>query len=119
MHTENSGPSRAVEIAQWEAMLRNESALLENPGRHHKTLIVHANALHRERVISSDDLSDLLEQADGALAYAIEALIDSRNGYEEALKDAEGRGLTSLFREMIALRNGDADEIAARLEEPE
>lgn len=78
MHKDNSGATSEGEIARWEAVLRDESALLENPGRHHKTLIVLANALHRERVISSDDLSDLLEQADGALAYAIEALIDSR-----------------------------------------
>jgi uncharacterized protein (TIGR02284 family) len=43
------------------------------------------------------------------------ALIDSRNGYEEALEDAEGKGLTPLFRDMIALRNRDADEIAGHL----
>ena len=32
------------------------------------------------------------------------ALIDSREGYKEALKDADPKGMTALFREMIALR---------------
>jgi uncharacterized protein (TIGR02284 family) len=32
------------------------------------------------------------------------ALIDSRNGYQEALEDAGPRGLTTLFQQMIALR---------------
>lgn len=38
------------------------------------------------------------------LAALTTALIDSRNGYYEALEDAEGRGLTKLFKEMIAMR---------------
>jgi uncharacterized protein (TIGR02284 family) len=41
--------------------------------------------------------------------------IDARHGYEEALDDAEGRGLTSLFREMIALHETNADELSAWL----
>lgn len=43
------------------------------------------------------------------------ALIDSRNGYDEALKDAEGKGLTPLFQEMIALRTQHATELSALL----
>jgi uncharacterized protein (TIGR02284 family) len=43
------------------------------------------------------------------------ALVDSRNGYEEALEDAEGKGLTPLFRDMIALRNKHAAELAEHL----
>lgn len=42
-------------------------------------------------------------------------LIDSKNGYDEALKDAEGRGLTQLFRDMIELRERDSAEIAGML----
>jgi uncharacterized protein (TIGR02284 family) len=42
-------------------------------------------------------------------------VIDARNGYEEALKDAEGKGLTSLFQEMIALHQSHADALAADL----
>lgn len=72
--------SRTNAIAQWEILLRDETALLENPGRHHKALLMQAHALHRDQIINGDDLSDLLEQADGALAYAVEALIDCHNG---------------------------------------
>ena len=67
-------------IVQWETMLRDEAALLEHPGAHHKALLVRAYALHRDQVIDHDDLSDLLEQADGALAYAVEALFDCHSG---------------------------------------
>ncbi len=42
-------------------------------------------------------------------------LIDSRNGYDEALRDADGGGLTPLFREMIALREAHHHEIDAHL----
>ncbi|NWD54290.1 hypothetical protein HX878_05985 [Pseudomonas veronii] len=72
--------SKQSAITQWEAMLRDDVALLENPGIRHKTLITQAHALHRDKVIDRDDLSDLLEQADGALAYAVEALIDREIG---------------------------------------
>jgi uncharacterized protein (TIGR02284 family) len=54
---------------------------------------------------------DALEQLKSLHTHAI----DARNGYEEALKDAEGQGLTSLFREMIALHEGNADELSACL----
>lgn len=42
-------------------------------------------------------------------------VVDARKGYEEALKDAEGKGLTPLFREMIALHQSHADALAADL----
>lgn len=76
MHTEDIETAKEKELARWEAILRDEAELLQNPGHHHKALIVKANTLHREQMINSDELSDLLEQADGALAYAVEALID-------------------------------------------
>jgi uncharacterized protein (TIGR02284 family) len=41
--------------------------------------------------------------------------IDARNGYEEALEDAKGRGMTPLFRDMIALHSSNADELSAEL----
>lgn len=66
----------ATAVAQWHALLRDEAALLKHPGSHHKALLAQAYALHRDQVIDRDDLSDLLEQADGALAYAVEALFD-------------------------------------------
>lgn len=42
-------------------------------------------------------------------------VVDARNGYEEALKDADGKGLTPLFRDMIALHQSHADALAADL----
>jgi uncharacterized protein (TIGR02284 family) len=39
-----------------------------------------------------------------ALSSLHTALVDSRNGYDEALKDAGKTGLVSLYEEMIALR---------------
>jgi hypothetical protein len=57
-------------------MLQDDMALLAMPGAHHKALLFQAHALHRSRVIDADDLGDLLELADAALAYAVEALLD-------------------------------------------
>ena len=41
--------------------------------------------------------------------------IDARNGYQEALDDAEGKGMTPLFREMVALHERNASELARQL----
>jgi uncharacterized protein (TIGR02284 family) len=41
--------------------------------------------------------------------------IDARNGYQEALEDAEGKGMTPLFRDMIALHERNAAELAREL----
>lgn len=67
---------RTAAIATWRVLLNDQAALLKNPGAQHKTLLRTAHTLHRSQVIDRDDLSDMLEQADGALAYAVEALID-------------------------------------------
>jgi uncharacterized protein (TIGR02284 family) len=42
-------------------------------------------------------------------------VVDAKNGYEEALHDAEGRGLTPLFMEMIGLHHAHSKQLAARL----
>jgi uncharacterized protein (TIGR02284 family) len=41
--------------------------------------------------------------------------IDARNGYREALEDAEGKGMTPLFRDMMALHEANAGELASEL----
>ena len=46
-----------------------------------------------------------------ALSALHTTLVDSRNGYEEALKDAGKSGLVTLFEEMIALRQQAAVEL--------
>lgn len=60
----------------WRIMLRNEQSLLAMPGAHHKALLRQAHALHQDQVIDADELGELLELADAALAYAFEALLD-------------------------------------------
>ncbi|ROM40621.1 hypothetical protein BK647_17880 [Pseudomonas protegens] len=67
-------------MAAWQALLQDQEALLKNPGAHHKALIHGAYALHQVQVIDRNVLCDLLEQADGALAYAMEALLDPESG---------------------------------------
>lgn len=63
-------------LAQWQAMLRDDVALLAMPGAHHKALLKQAYALHQDQLIDADDLSDLLEFADAALAFAVESMLD-------------------------------------------
>jgi uncharacterized protein (TIGR02284 family) len=41
--------------------------------------------------------------------------VDARAGYEEALEDAEGKGMTPLFRDMIALHDHHAADLAEQL----
>lgn len=41
--------------------------------------------------------------------------IDARNGYQEALEDADGKGLTPLFRDIIAVHERHAGELAREL----
>lgn len=74
--SENAVISRTHRVDQWRAMLRDELALLAMPGAHHKALLRQAHALHQGQVIDADELGDLLELADAALAYAVESLLD-------------------------------------------
>lgn len=67
---------RTAAIATWKVLLNDSIALLENPGAQHKALLRTAYSLHRSQVIDRDDLSDMLELADGALEYAVEAQLD-------------------------------------------
>ncbi|OIN54271.1 hypothetical protein SAMN04515675_1893 [Pseudomonas costantinii] len=60
----------------WLELLRDEAALMRHPGARHRKLIDGAYELHRAQLIGPDDLADLLERADGALEYAVEALLD-------------------------------------------
>ncbi len=41
--------------------------------------------------------------------------IDARNGYQEALKEAAGRGMTPVFHDMMTLHDDNAAEIAREL----
>jgi rubrerythrin len=45
------------------------------------------------------------------------AAIDARNGYQEAVKEAEGRALTPLFRELAGLHERHAAQLSGLLAE--
>lgn len=64
------------ELSHWQTMLADKTALLAQPGAHHKALLTLALALHKDNLIDSGELCDLLELADGALAYAVESMLD-------------------------------------------
>jgi len=72
----DAADAKSLVMKHWQLTLRDDVALLAMPGAHHRTLIRQAHALHRDHLIDADDLSDMLELADAALAYAIEALLD-------------------------------------------
>lgn len=69
--------------ASWLKLLRDEQALLRHPRAHYRKLFDGAHALHRAQMIDRDDLADLLEQADGALAYAVETLLDEPSDHQD------------------------------------
>ncbi|MEG8232742.1 hypothetical protein [Pseudomonas orientalis] len=68
--------SKAWTVETWMLFLWDESALLKHPGAHHKTLLLQAHELHRAQLIERDELCDLLELADSALAYAVETRLE-------------------------------------------
>jgi uncharacterized protein (TIGR02284 family) len=51
------------------------------------------------------------------LASLHTSAIDARNGYQEAIKDAEGKGLTPLFSELLGLHEKHAAQLAQLLAE--
>lgn len=68
--------SRAWTVETWMTFLHDQAALLQHPSTHHKTLLLQAHELHRAQLIDRDDLCDLLELADSALAYAVEIRLE-------------------------------------------
>lgn len=70
---------KKLSLVQWQTMLGDDDALMAMPGAHHKVLLTYARALHQGRLISADDLSDMLEFADAALAFAVESLLDIKS----------------------------------------
>ncbi|WP_226488944.1 hypothetical protein [Pseudomonas sp. B20] len=63
-------------VDAWVALLEESATLLISPGAHHKLLVQRASALHTSQIVSPEEYGDMLELADGALAYAIEAQLD-------------------------------------------
>lgn len=64
-------------VAVWRTLLNDQTTLLERPGAHHKLLIDRARDMHLLDIVGRDELCEMLELADAALEYAIEANLDS------------------------------------------
>ncbi len=56
-----------------------------------------------------------MTQATDHLKTLHTSAIDAANGYREALKEAEGKGLSPLFAEMMTLHEGHAAELSGML----
>lgn len=63
-------------VQTWMSFLWDQPALLAHPGAHHKTLLLQAHELYRAELVDRDELCDLLELADSALAYAVETRLE-------------------------------------------
>lgn len=72
-----SSAQKKISVAAWKSLLDDRDTMRAAPGAHHKVLVHRASALHQSKVIDCAELSDMLELADGALAYAIEAQLDA------------------------------------------
>ncbi|WP_440778714.1 hypothetical protein [Pseudomonas syringae] len=67
---------KKISVDAWAALLDDSAAWLIPPGVHHKLLVQHAGALHSAQMVNQEEYGSMLELADGALAYAIEAQLD-------------------------------------------
>lgn len=68
--------SRERTIETWMTFLHDQAALLQHPSTNHKTLLLQTHELHRAQLIDRNDLGDLLELADSALASAVETRLE-------------------------------------------
>jgi hypothetical protein len=59
-------------LDQWNESYADQEALIRSPEGHQHFLITLAEALRSNGLISDDELSDLLEQADAAYEWGLE-----------------------------------------------
>lgn len=70
-----SNREQAVTKAQWQALYDDEAALVQSPEGHQQALIELAEALRAQGVIDDAELAGLLENADAAYQWGVEAQI--------------------------------------------
>ena len=70
-----SNREQAVTKAQWQALYDDEAALVQSPEGHQQALIELAEALRAQGVIDDAEFADLLENADAAYQWGVEAQI--------------------------------------------
>jgi lantibiotic modifying enzyme len=66
---------QAVTKAQWQALYDDGAALVKSPEGHQHALIELAEALRAQGVIDDAELAELLESADAAYQWGVEAQI--------------------------------------------
>lgn len=66
---------QAATRAQWQTMYDDKVALVQSPEGHQQALIELAEALSAQGVIDDAELADLLESADAAYQWGVEAQI--------------------------------------------
>lgn len=66
---------QAATRAQWQARYEDEAALVQSPEGHQQALIELAETLRGQGVIDDAELADLLESADAAYQWGVEAQI--------------------------------------------
>lgn len=71
---------QAPTLQHWQALYDDHAATARDPESQRAALLVLAERLHAQGVIGADDLAELLEQADAAYAWGVEAqLTDELN----------------------------------------
>jgi hypothetical protein len=64
---------QAPTLQHWQALYDDQAATARDPEGQRAALLVLAESLHALGVIEADALADLLEQADAAYAWGVEA----------------------------------------------
>jgi len=67
---------RAKLLADLQEEINDKDALLKDPESHTRNLSERAKAAHTQSIISSEDLSELLEWIDSGYEWAVEELVD-------------------------------------------
>lgn len=79
---------QALTLQHWQTLYNDRAATGRDPEGQRAALVVLAETLHALGVIESDDLAELLEQADAAYSWGVEAqLTDELNRPETSLDD--------------------------------
>jgi len=68
---------QAPTLAQWKALYDDQRALIKSPEGHQFVLIELAESLHAQGVIDAGELSEMLEKADAAYQWGVEAQLSA------------------------------------------
>lgn len=76
---------QTLTLQHWQTLYDDRAALARDPEAQRAALVVLAETLHAQGVITAEDLADLYEQAEAAYAWGVETqLSDELNGQDGA-----------------------------------